>query len=63
MIEYDTAMRIKLVTILFTVMYCMFGFVDVMYPVRLMMFSLLAYHLHLWWEDTVILEKGAKFNV
>ncbi|OTZ47981.1 hypothetical protein [Bacillus thuringiensis] len=60
MIEYNTALKVKLGMIIVTVFYCTFSFVDTPYQYRLMMFGLLSYHLYLFWEEYTILPKGAE---
>jgi len=63
MIEYNTSMKMKVGMILITVLYCTFSFVDTPFQYRLAMFGLLSYHLYLFWEQYVILPKGAGYNV
>lgn len=62
MISYEYAMKSKLLMGLYIAIYCSLGFVDIEYPVRLMMFGILCYHAYLFWEITPITNKGGEFK-
>ncbi|ADH03384.1 gp238 [Bacillus phage W.Ph.] len=57
MISYEDALKSKLFMGVYIAIYCSLSFVDVEYPVRLMMFGILCYTSHMFWEDMTIMNK------